>query len=131
MTTYILAATRNATLASAADMLNAGTLTAYTERANGTTRHIDLAPVGSTRRDTAEWISERLDEGHTVGAVARELHVSIPTVRRIIMSLELTEEIEAGEWDQVWAEANDLGYAEPADTAGAEELAAVFVSDLN
>lgn len=129
MTTYILAATRNATLASAADMLAAGHLTAYTERANGTTRHLDLAPLGSTRRDTAEWISERLEDGATVAAVARELHVSVPTVRRIIMSLELTEEIEAGEWDQVWAETNELPYAEPADTASTDELAAVFAAD--
>lgn len=129
MTTYILAATRNATLASAADMLAAGHLTAYTERANGTTRHLDLAPLGSTRRDTAEWISERLEDGATVAAVARELHVSVPTVRRIIMSLELTEEIEAGEWDQVWAEANELPYSEPAETASTDELVSVFAAD--
>lgn len=89
-------------------MLDAGQLTAYTERANGTTRHLELCPLGSTRRDTAEWISERLNDGASVALVARELHVSTPVIRRLIMALELTEAIEAGEYDEVWAEANDL-----------------------
>jgi len=107
MTTFILAPTaRTAADQVVADpkaMLDAGLLVAYSERANGTTRRLELCPVGSTRRDTAEWISERLDDGLTLRAVARELHVSLPTVRRFIMALELTEEIEAGEWDDVWA----------------------------
>lgn len=103
MTTFILAPATPATvLRSPLEMLEAGELRAYSLRDNGTMRHLDLAPVGSTRRDTAEWISERLDEGITVKAVSRELHVSVPTIRRIIMSLELTEEIEAGEWDGIW-----------------------------
>jgi hypothetical protein len=116
MTTFILSpAARTAADQVVADpkaMLDAGLLVAYSERANGTTRHLELCPVGSTRRDTAEWISERLDDGATVRTVARELHVSVPTVRRFIMALELTEEIEAGEWDDVWADAQ--GFA-PAD----------------
>lgn len=107
MTTFILApAARTAADQVVADpkaMLDAGLLVAYSERGNGTTRRLDLCPVGSTRRDTAEWVSERLEDGATVRQVARELHVSVATVRRFIMALELTEEIEAGEWDDVWA----------------------------
>lgn len=123
MTTFILAATANATvIADPKAMLDAGELTAYSVRSNGTTRHLDLAPLGSTRRDTAEWINERLEDGATVAQVAHELHVSKATVRRFIMSLELTEEIEAGEWDQVWADANELPYTEPVDTASVDEL---------
>lgn len=124
MTTFILSAARGTTaaniVASPLAMLDAGHLAAYSERANGTTRHLELCPVGSTRRDTAEWISEQVDEGRSLRAVAAELHVSLPTVRRALMSLELTEEIEAGDWDQVWAEANGFGYTEPADTADAD-----------
>jgi hypothetical protein len=109
MTTFILApAARTAADQVVVDpkaMLDAGLLVAYSERANGTTRRLELCPVGSTRRDTAEWISERLDEGATLKTVARELHVSLPTVRRFIMALELTEEIEAGDWNEVWAAA--------------------------
>lgn len=104
MTTFILAARPAATItADPKAMLDANLLVAYSERSNGTTRRLELCPVGSTRRDTAEWISERLEEGRTLKQVATELHVSLPTVRRFIMALELTEEIEAGEWDDVWA----------------------------
>lgn len=117
MTTFVLAATRTArpeqVVADPKAMLDAGLLTAYTLRANGTTRHLTLCPVGSTARDTAEWVSERLGDGLTLKAVARELHASVPTVRRIIMALELTEEIEAGEWDDVWAATQ--GYPVPVD----------------
>lgn len=107
MTTFILAAARHATadqiIADPKAMLDAGLLVAYSERANGTTRRLELAPVGSTRRDTAEWISERLDDGRSVRQVAAELHVSTSVIRRFLLALELTEEIEAGEWDDVWA----------------------------
>lgn len=132
MTTFIIAASKGITttvLASAKEMLDAGELTAYSVRADGSTRHLELAPLGSTRRETAEWISERLEDGASVAQVASELHVSKPTVRRFIMALELTEEIEAGDWDQVWAEANGLSYAEPVETASADELLAQW-SDL-
>lgn len=117
MTTFILApdsrVAANQVVADPQAMLDAGLLVAYSERANGTTRRLELCPVGSTRRDTAEWISERLDDGATLKTVARELHVSVPTVRRFIMALELTEEIEAGEWDDVWA--TTQGFAAPVD----------------
>ena len=122
MTEFILAATTTEITADPKAMLDAGQLTAYSVRSNGTTRHLELAPLGSTRRDTAEWINERLGDGASVAQVAHELHVSKPTVRRFIMALELTEEIEAGEWDQVWAEANGLPYSEPVDTADLEEM---------
>lgn len=83
-------------------MLEQGLLAAYRVRANGTMRHLDLAPVGSTLRDTAEYVSDRVDmDGASVQAVARELHVSTATVRRYLESLELTEEVEAGEWDDL------------------------------
>jgi hypothetical protein len=134
MTEFIIAASKTTTAvrASAKDMLDAGELTAYSVRADGTTRHLELCPVGSTRRDTAEWISERLEDGATVAQVAGELHVSKPTVRRFIMALELTEEIEAGEWDQVWADANDLPYLENADTADTlETMLGAWATEIN
>jgi hypothetical protein len=115
MTTFILAPAAHVSaaqvVANPTAMLDAGQLVAYSERANGTTRRLELCPVGSTRRDTAEWISERLDDGATLRTVARELHVSVPTVRRFIMALELIEEIEAGEWDDVWASTQGFAVA--------------------
>jgi len=107
MATFLLTIARGVTAeqvsADPQAMLEAGHLAAYTVRANGTTRHLELAPLGSTRRDTAEWISEQLADGRSVAQVARDLHVSNATVRRYLLSLELTEEIEAGEWDEFWA----------------------------
>lgn len=121
MTTFILspAATWAAATSSYRTplvMMEQGLLKAHSERENGTTRHLDLCPVGSTRRDTAEWISEQVDEGVSVKALARELHISVATVRRFLLSLELTEEIEAQEWealsfdqdgDPVWDDSTD------------------------
>lgn len=115
MTTFILApasrVTADQVLPTPAAMLDAGLLVAYSERANGTTRRLELCPVGSTRRDTAEWVSERLDDGATVRQVAQELHVSTSVVRRYLLALELTEEIEAGDWDDVWAATQGLDQA--------------------
>jgi hypothetical protein len=84
-----------------AAMLAANELRAYRVRGNGTMRHMALYPLGSTGRDMAEWVSEQLNDGQTVARVARDLHVSTAAVRRINLGLDLTEEIEAGEWDGV------------------------------
>lgn len=81
-------------------MLEQGLLRAYRVRANGTMRHLDLLPLASTKREAAEWINDAVDmDGRSVESVARELHISTPTVRRVLEALALTEEIEAGEWD--------------------------------
>lgn len=135
MTTFILApaarAAADQVVADPKAMLDAGLLVAYSERANGTTRRLELCPVGSTRRDTAEWISERLDDGATLKTVARELHVSVPTVRRFIMALELTEEIEAGEWDDVWADTQGFDVpVDPETEDRVEVLVQVFAQDV-
>lgn len=91
-----------------AAMLAANELRAYRVRSNGTMRHVTLYPLGSTSRDMAEWVSERTFEGATVAQVAREQHVSPAAIRRILVGLELTEEIEAGEWDGIWAETGEI-----------------------
>lgn len=103
MTDFALApATPNVTLREdTRAMLEAGELRAYRVRGNGTMRHVTLYPLGSTGRDTAEWISEQMNDRVSVAKMARELHVSTAAVRRILLGLELTEEIEAGDWDGV------------------------------
>lgn len=90
-------------------MLEAGELAAYRVRGNGTMRHVSLYPVHSTERETAEFISDRIDvDGASVQAVARELHVSTATVRRYLEGLELTEEIEADEWEDLYFDSQGL-----------------------
>lgn len=111
MTEYALSPTTDSTpqLVDVAAMLAANELRAYRVRSNGTMRHLDLLPLGSTKRETAEWISDAVDfDGRSVDSVAREMHVSAPTVRRYLESLELTEEIEAGEWDGIWTAAGEV-----------------------
>jgi hypothetical protein len=85
-------------------MLDAGQLEAYRVRGNGTVRLVRLLPVGSTGREVAEGIYDEVEDGRTIQAISRELHSSVPTVRRMLEALELTEEIEAGDWDDTWAE---------------------------
>jgi len=128
MTDFILApASRSVQLReSLREMLDAGELVAYRMRANGTFRLVSLMPVCSTRREVTEWVHDETEEGRSVAAVARELHVSVAEVRRWLLALELTEEIEAGEWDEVWAELNGFTYEIPADEMNSEELSVVF-----
>lgn len=132
MTEYALSPNRTFTASSPYRtprvMLEQGLLQAYRVRSNGTMRHLDLYPLDSTKRGAAEWISDAIEyDGRSVQSVARELHVSLSTVRRYLEGLELTEEIEAGEWDGLsfdsagnpvwdltWTESEDEGDEAPA-----------------
>ena len=69
----------------------------HTERGNGTTRRIQFLAAGTAERETAEWVAEQREEGVTMKAIAATLHVSVPTVRRMINALLLTEEFEQAE----------------------------------
>lgn len=98
------------------DMLDANELVAYRVRGNGTTRLIKLLPVSCTEREVAEWIYDLVEDGTTVQAISRQIHSSTATVRRYLEALEITEEVEAGEWDSEWAALND--FAAPAEEPG-------------
>jgi len=112
-------------------MLEQGLLTAYRVRANGTMRHLELYPLDGTLREAAEYVSDRVDmDGASVQAVARELWVSTATIRRYLEGLELTEEIESGDWDglsfdsagnPVWDTAWTETEAEVVELAGDED----------
>lgn len=136
MTTFVLAPaiTWNSTTspyATPRTMLEQHELRAYTQREDGSLRHLELAPLDSTRRNTAEWISEQLDAGTPVKAVARDLHISVATVRRFLLSLELTEQVEADEWEDlrfdsqgepVWAVASTEENVAQEDDSDTDEL---------
>lgn len=66
-------------------------------RANGTARRIPLLAAGTEARTVAEGIVAARNEGTTMKAIAADLHVSVPTVRRMINSLLLTQKHEAGQ----------------------------------
>lgn len=64
----------------------------HRERSNGTFRRVQF--LSGEQREVAEWVVLQREEGKTMKAIAAEMHVSVPTVRRLINSLLLTEEIE-------------------------------------
>lgn len=82
----------------------------YRQRANGTTRHVPLLAEGTDARADAEWVQAQRDEGRTMKAISAEVHLSVPTLRRMLTSLALTEECEdpEGEWADVLAEGTDV-----------------------
>jgi hypothetical protein len=127
MTEYMLAPRNDNTPVreSLAAMLEANELVAYRVRANGTTRLLRLLPVSSTDREVAEWIYDQVEDGRTVQAVARETHSSTATVRRYLEALEITEQVEAGEWDAQWAGVNGFDYDEPV----VDELTSAGITD--
>lgn len=122
MTEYMISPTSGETpLVDVRSMLDAGQLEAYRVRSNGTTRLIRLLPVGSTGREAAEWVYDAVEDGRTVQSLARELHSSVPTIRRMLEALEITEQVEAGEWDDTWAEL--FGWdPQPADADEVDEV---------
>lgn len=74
----------------------AGRVKVYRERGNGTLRHIPFLAEGTADREIAEWVREQRDE-RTMKDIAAEMHESVPSVRRRLNALEITEEVEAYE----------------------------------
>lgn len=66
----------------------------HTLRSNGTTRRIQFLTEGTLEREVAEWVMAQRGEGVTMKAIAAEMHVSVPTVRRMINALLLAWEVE-------------------------------------
>lgn len=79
-----------------------GTVQLYRERGTGTLRHLDY--LTGEAREVAEWYAERRESGLSVRTIATEAATSTSTVRRVLKALELTEAIEAGDHDDLWAE---------------------------
>jgi len=105
-----------------------GQVKVYTERENGTLRKVHYLTEGSKAREIAEWVlaarnGELGEDGSdpmTMKAIAREMHTSVPSVRRLINDLLLTHELE----DMDQADIDDL-------FTGAEELASDDVDPID
>ena len=78
-----------------------GSVKFYTLRSNGTYRHIPFLAEGSTEREVAEWVASQREEGVTMKAISVEMHLSVPSVRRVLNSLLLTEEVEEYDTDEI------------------------------
>lgn len=76
-----------------------GKVKIHTVRSNGTLRRVQYLAAGTSDRELAEYVLA-LREGtedagpRTMRSIASELHVSIPTVRRLINAYLITVEIE-------------------------------------
>ena len=78
-----------------------GTVKFYTIRENGTYRHIPFLGAGTVEREVAEWVAMQREEGVTMKAIAAEMHLSVPSVRRVLNSLLLTQEVEEYDTDDI------------------------------
>lgn len=91
----------------------AGRATFHVRRSDGSFRRMAYLPPDSAARRTAERVEAKRKKIPPVSMkdIAKEMHVSIPTVRRILNNLELSRHIEAG----------DLSYAVALAPAGTEQ----------
>jgi len=96
--------------------LVAGTAKVHNEREDGTLRRRHFLADGTTERADAEWVraqreGQDADEAEGVEAItprsmksiSEEIHVSIAQVRRILIDLAITEELEEADQDELEA----------------------------
>lgn len=76
----------------------------YRQRGNSVARPMPYLAVGSPAREVADHLSDAMDDGSSVAAIAGQSGLSRATVRRTLFALTITEEIEAGDHDDLWGE---------------------------
>jgi hypothetical protein len=85
-----------------------GGVQVHTERSNGTFRKVHFLVEGTDERELAEYVLA-LREGNdeegrapqSMRTIANALHVSIPSVRRMLNDLALTHELEDMDQDDI------------------------------
>lgn len=77
----------------------AGRVIFHVRRENGTLRRMNYYKPGSAQRRLAERIEKAREKGIPMKDIAARMHISIPTVRRIINNLELSKHVEAGDFN--------------------------------
>lgn len=97
----------------------AGKATFHVRRSDGTFRRMAYLPPGSAARRTAEKVEKQRQDKVSMKDIAKGMHVSIPTVRRIINNLELSRNIEKGDMSYAVALAPAGTEMAPADTVPA------------
>lgn len=101
MNTIATTVTQGTTVETFVESAANGTVKFYRVRDNGTFRHIPFLADGTQDREVAEWVADQRDQGVTMKAIATEMHQSVPSVRRILNSLLLTEEVEGYDSDEI------------------------------
>lgn len=110
MSTIEIRVTEAVTVANFAESVANGNVQFYRVRGNGTTRHIPVFAEGTKEFEVAEYVAEKREEGTTMKALAAELHLSVPSVRRLLNSYLLSDEVagyEPEDIEELLAEAKD------------------------
>lgn len=110
MSTIEIRVTDTVTVDNFKDELAKGNVQFYRVRGNGTTRHIPVFAEGTKEFEQAEYVAEQREEGVTMKALATELHMSVPSVRRLINSYLLSDEVaeyEPEDIEELLASARD------------------------
>lgn len=55
------------------------------------------------RREVAEWLDHEMSRGKPLTVAATDAGLSRTTARRLVFALTLTEDVEAGDWDDEWS----------------------------
>lgn len=71
----------------------------HIRRDDASLRRMAYLVPGTKERKLAEDIEIMRADGQEMKAIARKIHVSVPTVRRMINSLELSQAVEQGEFN--------------------------------
>jgi hypothetical protein len=101
VSTIEIRVTENVTVDNFAESIANGNVQFYRVRGNGTTRHIPVFAEGTKEFEVAEYVAEQREEGTTMKALATELHMSVPSVRRLINSYLLSDEVAGYEQEDI------------------------------
>lgn len=82
-----------------------GTVALYLLRSSGRTRRVPYLPKGDERRAVAALRDAAKDK--TLAVVAGEQGVSLSTLRRRLLALEVSEDVDAGRLDALWTPGTD------------------------
>jgi hypothetical protein len=113
MSTIEIRVTEAVTVANFTESVANGNVQFYRVRGNGTTRHIPVFAEGTEAFEKAEWVAEQREEGKTMKALATELHMSVPSVRRLLNSYLLSDEVAGYEPEDIEELLAEATVAEP------------------
>ena len=82
-----------------------GSVALYLLRSSGRTRRVPYLPKGDERQAVAALRKEAKDK--TLPVVAGEQGVSLSTLRRRLLALEVSEDVDAGRLDSLWTPGTD------------------------
>lgn len=118
MTTIMTVIAEGTTVETFATALAEGKVRFYRVRENDTYRHVPYFAEGTKEREVGEWVLEQREEGVTMKAIATEMHVSVPSVRRLINAVLLAQEVEEYDEEDI-ADLLEEAAVEPAATTEA------------